>query len=193
AAVGVVESGTVLPDEILPHLVTEVLDMPGWAFGLVGAGALAAAMSSADAITHSAALEFTDGLVRKIRPDVSEQATLLIMRCMVVIIGGGAYAVTIFGGQGLIALLLGAYGSIVQFAPGVYSALYWRRATTPGVLSGLVVGVCVNYYYQFGPENTLFDIHAGILGLIANVVRSEEHTSELQSRFDLVCRLLLEK
>src|SRR5437868_12983141 len=26
-----------------------------------------------------------------------------------------------------------------------------------------------------------------------NVTRSEEHTSELQSRFDLVCRLLLEK
>src|SRR5699024_11856385 len=27
----------------------------------------------------------------------------------------------------------------------------------------------------------------------ANTLRSEEHTSELQSRFDLVCRLLLEK
>src|SRR5699024_11272733 len=27
----------------------------------------------------------------------------------------------------------------------------------------------------------------------SDVVRSEEHTSELQSRFDLVCRLLLEK
>src|SRR5699024_11976006 len=26
-----------------------------------------------------------------------------------------------------------------------------------------------------------------------NEIRSEEHTSELQSRFDLVCRLLLEK
>src|SRR5699024_12076962 len=25
------------------------------------------------------------------------------------------------------------------------------------------------------------------------IIRSEEHTSELQSRFDLVCRLLLEK
>src|SRR5699024_12022762 len=33
-----------------------------------------------------------------------------------------------------------------------------------------------------------------ILGsLSAFAVRSEEHTSELQSRFDLVCRLLLEK
>src|SRR5699024_12165566 len=30
-------------------------------------------------------------------------------------------------------------------------------------------------------------------GNIGLVVRSEEHTSELQSRFDLVCRLLLEK
>src|SRR5207249_11692404 len=28
---------------------------------------------------------------------------------------------------------------------------------------------------------------------LASVARSEEHTSELQSRFDLVCRLLLEK
>src|SRR5699024_12144266 len=27
----------------------------------------------------------------------------------------------------------------------------------------------------------------------SNIARSEEHTSELQSRFDLVCRLLLEK
>src|SRR5207249_7490621 len=30
-------------------------------------------------------------------------------------------------------------------------------------------------------------------GVLVAVVRSEEHTSELQSRFDLVCRLLLEK
>src|SRR5438067_8820137 len=30
-------------------------------------------------------------------------------------------------------------------------------------------------------------------GRIVGQVRSEEHTSELQSRFDLVCRLLLDK
>src|SRR5438105_8921413 len=32
-----------------------------------------------------------------------------------------------------------------------------------------------------------------ILGVLDVDVRSEEHTSELQSRVDLVCRLLLEK
>src|SRR5437868_7457827 len=33
----------------------------------------------------------------------------------------------------------------------------------------------------------------GVGAAIGRVGRSEEHTSELQSRFDLVCRLLLEK
>src|SRR5699024_12332409 len=33
----------------------------------------------------------------------------------------------------------------------------------------------------------------GDLPPIRSIKRSEEHTSELQSRFDLVCRLLLEK
>src|SRR5207249_9092520 len=35
--------------------------------------------------------------------------------------------------------------------------------------------------------------HGTPLGIGDNDKRSEEHTSELQSRFDLVCRLLLEK
>src|SRR5207249_5519171 len=34
---------------------------------------------------------------------------------------------------------------------------------------------------------------AGVPRCVLAEVRSEEHTSELQSRFDLVCRLLLEK
>src|SRR5207249_5878754 len=41
----------------------------------------------------------------------------------------------------------------------------------------------------FGVRMTKSDVNAGNFF----VLRSEEHTSELQSRFDLVCRLLLEK
>src|SRR5699024_12378508 len=37
-----------------------------------------------------------------------------------------------------------------------------------------------------------FDDLAQLTHKLENVFRSEEHTSELQSRFDLVCRLLLE-
>src|SRR5437868_15454146 len=38
-----------------------------------------------------------------------------------------------------------------------------------------------------------FSISSAFLITSSESVRSEEHTSELQSRFDLVCRLLLEK
>src|SRR5699024_12264982 len=39
----------------------------------------------------------------------------------------------------------------------------------------------------------LCDELSAVMGPIYGQQRSEEHTSELQSRFDLVCRLLLEK
>src|SRR5438067_4584488 len=40
----------------------------------------------------------------------------------------------------------------------------------------------------------LSHLDLGIIGVyLIGITRSEEHTSELQSRFDLVCRLLLEK
>src|SRR5438034_5163861 len=54
----------------------------------------------------------------------------------------------------------------------------------------------------FDPDAVLGILHGGRLGhdthgplrrVVAHVDRSEEHTSELQSHSDLVCRLLLEK
>src|SRR5699024_11600097 len=47
---------------------------------------------------------------------------------------------------------------------------------------------CLLQFFIFVVAHTKFN-----LSIIFPVLRSEEHTSELQSRFDLVCRLLLEK
>src|SRR5699024_12043492 len=46
---------------------------------------------------------------------------------------------------------------------------------------------CIGYTFRY------FRNVAGVLFVFLIKLRSEEHTSELQSRFDLVCRLLLEK
>src|SRR2546429_4518248 len=46
---------------------------------------------------------------------------------------------------------------------------------------------------QNGPGVSWAIRRSGNLRVIATVERSEEHTSELQSRLHLVCRLLLEK
>src|SRR5699024_11608015 len=49
--------------------------------------------------------------------------------------------------------------------------------------------------FSFGSFVTAigFNFLTVVSGTIIQGIRSEEHTSELQSRFDLVCRLLLEK
>src|SRR3712207_7132473 len=56
-----------------------------------------------------------------------------------------------------------------------------------GTLTGLVVGLALARAMVFAIANS------GTADTANFVVRSEEHTSELQSRQYLVCRLLLEK
>src|SRR5207249_9732287 len=46
---------------------------------------------------------------------------------------------------------------------------------------------------QGGAEGRTRRDHSQVVAALLDRSRSEEHTSELQSRFDLVCRLLLEK
>src|SRR5690625_6879547 len=46
---------------------------------------------------------------------------------------------------------------------------------------------------QFEETDYLIIPHAAIVAIVRSSERSEEHTSELQSRGHLVCRLLLEK
>src|SRR5699024_12177221 len=61
------------------------------------------------------------------------------------------------------------------------------RFNLKGRLSKKTVNIQPLYFFHY--SNLTLGFYIYILGN----VRSEEHTSELQSRFDLVCRLLLEK
>src|SRR5207247_5791440 len=64
------------------------------------------------------------------------------------------------------------------------------RAVQPPHLDDLAVGHA-DVAVEGGPAGTVDD--AAVLDEQIVAHRSEEHTSELQSRVDLVCRLLLEK
>src|SRR5699024_12004627 len=56
------------------------------------------------------------------------------------------------------------------------------------ILIGVLVSVFILQINSF-----IVIVAALIAAVVLDKKRSEEHTSELQSRFDLVCRLLLEK
>ena len=77
-------------------------------------------------------------------------------------VGFISYFIAIFGSDGLIQLLLGAYGPIAQLAPGVYSALFYKKANKNSIILGLIGGVIVTLYYQYFSENSIYDLHPGL-------------------------------
>lgn len=155
------------PDFILPHLVLSV-ELPVILVGLFCAGALSASMSTGDALLHASASVLVEDAVRPFRR-MTEQAQRSLMRVLVVVAGAVAYAFALDPDQSLVVLLLTSYGVIAQFAPAILAALYWRRATTAGVVAGLVAGSLATLFFFLNPGLRPFEIHEGILGLVAHV------------------------
>ena len=170
SAIGIVPDDALgRPGEVLPYLITHHLTESGILYGIVGAGALAAAMSSSDAITHGASVSFGRDICKVIFPSLKENQELWIMRLAVIGVGAISYCIAIYGSDGLIALLLGAYGAIVQLAPGVYSGLFWKKASTLGVIIGLIVGIIVTIYFQYIAASSPYDLHPGLIGVLLNI------------------------
>src|SRR5690606_18683105 len=84
-----------------------------------------------------------------------------------------------------------------------YSPIWWNRETSPLIILGpaeaqlLVAEAVLRGWYDGVTEKAAYDLAVTRAmeqwALWPTVPRSEEHTSELQSREKLVCRLLLEK
>ena len=91
-----------------------------------------------------------------------------LIKYLVVAIGAVAYYFAINSEISLVYLLLLSYGVIAQIAPALLAALYWRRSTPKGVLTGLIVGSCVTLLWNLVPTLQWQDIHPGIWGLLAN-------------------------
>src|SRR2546430_10454739 len=62
----------------------------------------------------------------------------------------------------------------------------------PGIVLDHLRTAAERYHLTFGPDPATHS-QCTLGGMIGNNSRSEEHTSELQSQSNLVCRLLLEK
>src|SRR5699024_10233965 len=76
----------------------------------------------------------------------------------------------------------------------VDNALNWIDNKTDGKFSEVLATVGEYMFLVLDVINEVWEFIKRSFGnALEFVKRSEEHTSELQSRFDLVCRLLLEK
>ncbi len=154
-------------DFILPFLVLRS-ELPTLVVGLFCAGALSASMSTGDALLHGAASVVVEDGVQPFWK-LSDKGQRLLMRILVVLVGAVAYLFALVEGFSLVDLLLASYGIICQYMPAMLAALYWRRATTAGVVSGLLVGSAVSVFFFLMPELKPLGMHEGILGLIVHI------------------------
>jgi SSS family solute:Na+ symporter len=157
------------PDFILPFLILRS-ELPALVVGLFCAGALSASMSTGDALLHASASVAVEDGVRPFKAlDDRQQRNL--MRWLVLAMGGIAYFFALNDQISLVALLLSSYGIIAQFTPPLITALYWKRATTTGVVSGLVAGSIVTLFFfsSLGRDLRPFDLHEGVLGLLVHI------------------------
>ena len=158
-------------DFILPFMILNS-DLPAIVVGLFCAGALSASMSTGDSLMHAAAsVTVEDGIGPFI--DLSDRQRLRLMQGFVVVTGLVAYYFAISDNRSLVVILLTSYGLICQLAPPIVAALYWRRATTPGVISGFIAGSGVAVFFfltgYLGENLRPLDLHEGVLGLLVHV------------------------
>ena len=158
-------------DFILPFMILNS-DLPAIVVGLFCAGALSASMSTGDSLMHAAAsVTVEDGLGLFVK--LSDQQRRRLIQGGVLLVGLVAYSFAVIDSASLVVLLLTSYGLICQLAPPIVAALYWRRATTVGVIAGFAGGSGVAVFFfltgYFGENLRPFGLHEGVLGLLVHV------------------------
>jgi SSS family solute:Na+ symporter len=158
------------PDAVMPHVVLSS-GLPAVVIGLFCAGALAASMSTGDALVHGAGSMAIEDVYRQLSGRSPDDHTRRAMiRRVAVAAGVLGYVMALISGRSLVGLLLMAYGAVVQLAPAVYAAFLWRRATAPGIVAGLVIGVAVTLLLVIQPAWRPWSIHEGLVGLAVNAL-----------------------
>lgn len=158
-------------DDVLLELVVNKVGFSDWVIGIVLSGALAAAMSTASNLAHTSASIFARDVLAPFPKfsKMSESQMLLTTKMGVIVVSLLAYALALMNIPTLAALLLAAYGIIVQLFPMLVGALWWKKATTPAAISGLIIGSALTLYFQLS-GNSPFGWNGGFVGLIVNAI-----------------------
>ncbi|MEM8709383.1 MAG: hypothetical protein AAGG01_00410, partial [Planctomycetota bacterium] len=119
----------------------------------------------------SASIVVRDAWILGLNRSLSPSAERTAVRWTLLPILALSYAAATTFHEDLVGMLAYAYGPVGQLAPPVLAALFWRRATGPAALSGLVLGSAVTLGLPpllKSLELAALPVHAGLPGLLVN-------------------------
>ncbi|MFC0338012.1 solute:Na+ symporter, SSS family [Kushneria avicenniae] len=148
-------------------LETAMQTMPAWLTGLLGAGTLAAAMSSCEPFIHSVALSVTRDVIQPALR-LGDAFTARLARWMLFPVLALVAVLAISEPGNLVMILLVGLGFAAQVLPAFIGMFFWFGATRSGVMAGLLAGFAVTFALTVIWPNPL-GIHAGFWGLLLNL------------------------
>jgi cation/acetate symporter len=170
--------------DIMVLATPEVAKLPNWVVGLVAAGAMAAALSTAAGLLLVISTSVSRDLFRTFKPDMSEKKELRVAR----IAAAGAVVIAGYFGinpPGFVAEVVAfAFGlAAASFFPviimGIFSTRINKEGAIAGMISGLVFTLAYIIYFKFispelnTAENWWFGISPegiGSLGMFLNFI-----------------------
>ncbi len=186
-------------EDIVVLATPEIAGLPYVISGLVAAGGMAAAMSTADGLLLAIANALSHDLYYKvIDPKADTKHRLIVARVLLVIIGAaGAFmaAMQLTGILGAVAWAF-CFACSGLFFPLVLG-VWWKRANTQGAIAGMAAGfisgtIYLWYVYTGGaPIMGLDDLRFGIIGMafslvamVAVTLMTPEPDAEIQRMVD---------
>jgi len=153
----------------LAMLIVVRRTFPPWLLGVIGgAGALTAMVPAAIFILTASTL-FAKNLYRPlIAPAMTDDQVARLARGSAVVLGSISLALAVFTSTTLVSLLLIGYAGVAQFFPGVVLGLFWPRASTGAVFTGVVAGVATAMILMLTHRDPLFGVSAGFVALCLN-------------------------
>ena len=136
--------------DIVVLATPEIAGLPYVISGLVAAGGLAAALSTADGLLLTIANALSHDLYYKmIDPAASTAKRVWVSKILLLVVALIAAYVASLKVADILFLVSAAFSlAAAAFFPSLVLGIFWRRATAPGAVAGMLAGVIVTFYYM---------------------------------------------
>jgi cation/acetate symporter len=173
-----------LNPDIIVLATPEFAGLPYVISGLVAAGGMAAAMSTADGLLLAMANALSHDLYYKIiDPKAETKKRLLTARILLLVIGAAGALVASLKLTGILGAVAWAFCFAMSglFFPLVLG-VWWKRANREGAIAGMMFGLAAGWWYLIAVRNPeawygiaapwfgLNDLRFGIVGIVASLV-----------------------
>jgi cation/acetate symporter len=177
---GIVQLNEIFMREDIVVLATpEMAGLPYVISGLVAAGGLAAAMSTADGLLLAIANALSHDLYYKIiDPKADTKLRLTVARVLLVVIGVAGALIASLQLTGILGAVAWAFCFACSglFFPLILG-IWWKRANTPGAVAGMLVGLAAGSAYLYWvftlggtPILGIDHLRFGMVGMAASLV-----------------------